>query len=68
MTRKEYAESATKFLCNILSEDINAVAKIINAQAEVLEGDEKGYGTLIDALQAVLEFVDELIENLEEKE
>ena len=65
MTREQDAEAAVKLLTNVLSEDINAVAKIINAHAEVLEGNENGYKTIIEALDGLVEFIQELADDLE---
>ena len=67
MTREQDAEASVKLLTNVLSEDINAVAKIINAHAEVLEGNENGYKTIVEALDALIEFIKELADNLDEK-
>lgn len=65
MTRQQTAETAVKFLYTVLGQDINAVAKIANANAEVLEGNEDGYKTIIEALDGLVEFIQELADDLE---
>lgn len=65
MTRQETVESAVKLLYTVLGQDINAVAKISNAHAEVLEGNENGYKTIIEALDGLVEFIQELADDLE---
>lgn len=65
MTRQETVETAVKLLYTVLGQDINAVAKIANAHAEVLEGNEDGYKTIIEALDGLAEFIQELADDLE---
>lgn len=65
MTRQQTAETAVKLLYTVLGQDINAVAKIANAHAQVLEGNEDGYKTIIDALDGLVEFIQELADDLE---
>lgn len=65
MTRQETAETAVKLLYTVLVQDINAVAKIANAHAEILEGNEDGYKTIIEALDGLVEFIQELADDLE---
>ena len=65
MTRQETVETAVKLLYTVLGQDINAVAKIANAHAEILEGNEDGYKTIIEALDGLVEFIQELADDLE---
>ena len=65
MTRQQTAETSVKFLYTVLGQDINAVAKIANAHAEILEGNEDGYKTIIEALDGLVEFTQELADDLE---
>jgi hypothetical protein len=65
MTRQQTAETAVRFLYTVLEQDINAVAKIANAHAQVLEGNENGYKTIIEALDGLVEFIQELADDLE---
>ena len=67
LTKKETARVAAKLLCNIYGENVDAVATIINAEAKVLEGDDDGVITLVDALATVREFIQELIIELRPK-
>lgn len=68
MTRQETAETAVKLLYTVLGQDINAVAKIANAHAQVLEGNENGYKTIIEALDGLVEFIQELADDLDVSE
>lgn len=61
---KEAASIATKLLLNIYGEDFKAAATIIDAEAKVREGDESGYTSLVDALSAVRDSIQELIDSM----
>ena len=55
---------AAKLLTNIYGENVDAVATIVNAEAKVLEGDDDGVITLVDALANTRDFIQELINEL----
>lgn len=62
MIKEEAARISAKLLLNICVEDFNAVANIIDAEAKIGEGDESGYTSLVDALSAVRDSIQELID------
>lgn len=64
LTKEQAASVAAKVLINIFGEDINAVAKIVNAEALVREGNDEGYSTLCDALTSARDFIQELIDDM----
>lgn len=64
LTKKETARVAAKLLTNIYSENVDAVATIVNAEAKVLEGDDSGVETLADALASARDFIQGLINGL----
>ena len=64
LTRQQAASMAARVLINIFGEDINAVAKIVNAEALVREGNNEGYSTLCDALTAARDFLQDCINDI----
>ena len=64
LTKEQAASVAAKVLINLFGEDINAVANIVNAEALVREGNDKGYSTLCDALTAARDFLQDLINDI----
>lgn len=67
LTKKETARVAAKLLTNIYGENVDAVVTIVNAEAKILEGDDSGAKTLIDALNTAMVFMEELIIELQPK-
>lgn len=61
LIKEEAARISAKLLINIYGEDFNAEATIVEAEAKIGEGDESGYTTLVDALSAVRDSIQELI-------
>lgn len=61
LTKEQAASVAAKMLINIYGEDIYAVANIVNAEAQVREGNAEGYSTLCDALAGARDFMQVLI-------
>lgn len=62
LTKERAASIATKVLLNLYAESMPSVAKIVNAEAEVREGNEEGYTTLCDALVGAREFIQDLLD------
>ena len=57
LTKERAASIATKVLLNLYAESMPSVAKIVNAEAEVREGNEEGYTTLCEALADARDFI-----------
>ena len=62
LTKERAASIATKVLLNLYAESMPSVAKIVNAEAEVIEGNDEGYTTLCDALVDAREFIQDLLD------
>lgn len=62
LTKEAAARISAKLLLNIYGEDFNAASTIVEAEAKIGEGDESGYTTLVDALSAVRDSIQELID------
>lgn len=62
LTKERAASIATKVLLNLYAESMPSVAKIVNAEAEVREGNEEGYTTLCEALAGARGFMQDLMD------
>jgi hypothetical protein len=62
MTKEQAASIATKVLLNLYAESMPSVARIVNAEAEIRNGNEEGYTTLCDALTGAKEFIQDLLD------
>ena len=61
MTKEQAASISAKLLLNIYGQDLKAAATVIDAEAKVREGNDKGIGTLVAALANARDFIQELI-------
>jgi len=66
MTKEEAKIIAPKVLLSAYKDNINAVECILKANNQMRKGKKKGTLTIIDALKGIEEFVQELIDILEE--
>ena len=66
MTKKEAVSTAVKFLGEIYKNDLKGVATLLNAEADFLEGGDKGVKTIVAALIDIEGFCNNLIKILDE--
>ena len=62
LTKERAASIATKVLLNLYAESMPSVAKIVNAEAEIRNGNEEGYTTLCEALAGARGFMQDLMD------
>lgn len=68
MANIKHINAATNFLTRCFSGDIPAIATIIAAQADCIDGKKEGEETIIAALKDVQEFCGDIITAIEKKD
>ena len=65
ISKTDAMRAAPKFLLNVHKDDFDSIPAIVNADALMREGNQKGFDTIVDALRGVKSFADDLIRGLE---